>query len=113
MSPPHLDWRQLVEELVTLAPPGDASVEAWDVFTRQRQAILGRLAEMEGMAAADSGLAAELRLQYDAVNEGIERLLEQQRQVARELNHLRQCRSRLKGSILTPQSLPGGLDVTA
>jgi hypothetical protein len=113
MSSPPLDWRQLVEELVTLVAPGDASVEAWDVFTGQRQAILERLAELEGMAAADSALAAELRQQYDAVNEGMERLLEQQRQVARELNHLRQCRSRLKGSILTPQPLPGGLDVTA
>jgi len=113
MSSPRLDRRQLVEELVTLVAPDDASVEAWDVFAGQRQAVLGRLAEMEGMAAADSVLAAELRQQYDAVNEGMERLLEQQRQVARELNHLRQCRSRLKGSILTPQPLPGGLDVTA
>ena len=113
MSPPDLDWRQLVEELVTLTPPGDLNAEAWDVFTRQRQAVLERLAALEGEAAKDSALATELREQYDTVDEGIARLLEQQRQVARELNHLRQCRSRLKSSILTPQPLLGGLDVTA
>ena len=50
MSPPDLDWRQLVEELVTLTPPGDLNAEAWDVFTRQRQAVLERLGALEGEA---------------------------------------------------------------
>ena len=113
MSSPHRDWHRLVEELVTLVPPADFSVAAWDVFIRERQALLERIAELSPPPHTDSGLARKLQQQYDAVNEGIERLLEHQRQVAGELSRLRRCRSRLKGSILTPKSLFGSLDVTA